>query len=108
MLAQVCDAKTRLPGAFTRALVDWVADGHKLIIQDSDKCGPRAVPDYGFLPYPFATNNPGPQGASSLLTIVENNFIASALPDDPGFFDEENWRLKKNGNVNNDFGDSRS
>jgi Mg-chelatase subunit ChlD len=108
VLAQACDAKTSLPDAFTRALVDWVADGHKLIIQDSDKCGPRAVPDYGFLPYPFATNNPGPQGASSLLSIVENNFIASALPDDPGFFDEENWRLKKNGNVNNDFGDSNT
>jgi Mg-chelatase subunit ChlD len=108
VLAQVCDAKTRLPDPFKRALVEWVADGHKLIIQDSDKCGPRAVPDYGFLPYPFATNNPGPQGASSLLTIVENNFVASALPTDPGFFDEENWRLKKNGNVNNDFGDSNT
>jgi hypothetical protein len=106
VLAQACDAKATLPDAFKRALVDWVADGHKLIVQDSDKCGPRAVPDYGFLPYPFATNNPGPQGASSRLSIVENNFLASAVPGDPGFFDEENWRLKKNGNVNNDFGDS--
>ncbi len=108
VLAQACDVKTSLPDAFKRALIDWVADGHKLIIQDSDKCGPRAVPDYSFLPYPFATNNPGPQGASSVISIVENNFLASALPTDLGFFDEENWRLKKNGNVNNDFGDSNT
>ena len=108
VLSQACDVKTSLPDAFKRALVDWVADGHKLIIQDSDKCGPRAVPDYSFLPYPFATNNPGPQGASSQISIVENNPLASAIATDPGFFDEENWRLKKNGNVNNDFGDSNT
>jgi hypothetical protein len=108
VLAQACDAKTALPDAFKRALVEWVADGHKLILQDSDKCGPRAVPDYSFLPYPFATNNPGPQGASAQISIVENNFLASAVPGDPGFFDEENWRLKKNGNPGNDFGDSNT
>lgn len=108
VLSQACDVKTALPDPFKRALVDWVADGHKLIIQDSDKCGERAVPDYSFLPYPFATNNPGPQGAASQLSVIEDNFLASAVPTDPGFFDEENWRLKRNGNVNNDFGDSNT
>lgn len=108
VLAQVCDVKTSLPDAFKRGLVDWVADGHKLIIQDADKCGPRSVPDYSFLPYPFATNNPGAQGASSVISIVENNFLASARPTDSGFFDEENWRLTKNGNNRNDFGDSNT
>src|SRR5204863_1873504 len=94
VLAQVCDAQTRLPDAFKRALVDWIADGHKLIVQDSDRCSERTVPDYSFLPYPFATNNPGPRGASSQLNVVENNLLASAVPSDPAFFDEENWRLK--------------
>lgn len=108
VLEQVCDARTRLSSAFKRALIDWVADGHKLIIQDSDKCGPTAVPDYSFLPFQFATNNPGPQGAPSRIGIVENNFLVSPDPSDPAFFDEENWRLTKNGNATNDFGDSNT
>jgi hypothetical protein len=66
------------------------------------------VPDYSFLPYAFATNNPGAQGASAQISIVENNFLASARPTDPGFLDEENWRLRQNGNSRNDFGDSNT
>ncbi len=48
---------------FKKALVPWVADGHKLIIQDSDRCGGSGdLPDYSFLPFPFATSNPGSDG----------------------------------------------
>ena len=108
VLSQICNIKTSVSGAFKRAIVDWVASGHKLIIQDSDKCGPQNVPDYGFLPFSFATNNPGAQGASSQMSIVENNLLVSPDPSDPAFLDEESWRLKKNGNRNNDFGDSNT
>ena len=97
-----------LSGSFKRALVDWVAQGHKLIIQDSDNCGENNKPDYSFLPFPFATSNPGARGAASALRIVESNFLASPEPASPAFFDEEDWRLKRNGNVNNDFGDSNT
>jgi Mg-chelatase subunit ChlD len=108
VLSQICNIKTSVSGAFKRAIVDWVASGHKLIIQDSDKCGPQNVPDYGFLPFSFATNNPGAQGASSRMSIVENNLLVSPDPSDPAFLDEESWRLMKNGNRNNDFGDSNT
>jgi len=108
VLEQICNIKTILPGSFKRALVDWVAQGHKLIIQDSDTCGENNKPDYSFLPFPFATSNPGARGAASALRIVESNFIASPEPASPAYFDEEDWRLKRNGNLNNDFGDSNA
>jgi hypothetical protein len=108
VLEQICSNKTALPGSFKRALPDWVAQGHKLIIQDSDNCGENNKPDYSFLPFPFATSNPGARGAASALRIVESNFIASPDATNPGFFDEENWRQKKNGNFSNDFGDSNA
>jgi Mg-chelatase subunit ChlD len=108
VLSQICNIKTSVSATFKRAIVDWVAGGHKLIIQDSDKCGPQNVPDYAFLPFSFATNNPGAQGASSQLNIVENNLLVSPDANDPAFLDEESWRLMKNGNRNNDFGDSNT
>jgi hypothetical protein len=108
VLEQICDIKTSLPGRFKRALDDWVAQGHKLIIQDSDNCGEGNKPDYSFLPFPFATSNPGSRGAASALRVVESNFIASPDSKNPAFFDEENWRLRKNGNISNDFGDSNT
>ncbi len=108
VLAQICKIKTVVSSTFKRALVDWVAAGHKLIIQDADGCNEHSKPDYSFLPFPFATSNPGAQGAASALRIVESNFLVSPDPTSPAFFDEENWRLTKNGNTNNDFGDSNT
>ncbi len=107
VIAQVCDIKTSLSEAAKRGLVKWVASGHKLIIQDSDVCGGKG-PDYSFLPFRFATNNPGAKGATSRLFIAENNFLASAHSDDAAFLDEESWRLEKNGNGKNDLGDSNT
>src|SRR5262249_13828483 len=75
VLSQICKIKTDVSRSFKRALVDWVATGHKLIIQDSDGCGPYNTPDYSFLPFPFATSNPGAQGAASQLQIVESSFL---------------------------------
>ena len=104
VLPQVCDVRTSVSPSFKRALVDWIAAGHKLIIQDSDTCANG--PDYSFLPYSFSTSNPGARGAASQLTIVENSFLVSKNASDPAFMDEESWRLEKNGNFKNDFGDS--
>jgi len=103
-IAQACDVKSQLSLASQRALVNWVADGHKLIIQDSDVC--HAGPGYSFLPFPFATSNPGARGAASNLRIVENNTIVSARSNDPAFLDAVSWAQEKNGNVKNDLGDS--
>jgi len=108
VLEQVCDIKTSLRSDVKQALVAWVANGNKLIISDADSCGPGNVPDYSFLPYPFATSNPGGRASASALQIVEQNFLASPDSHDPAFFDEPSWRLKKNGNISNDLGDSNT
>jgi hypothetical protein len=105
---QVCDIKTSLSAAAKQALVAWVANGNKLIISDSDSCGPGQVPDYSFLPYQFATSNPGGRAAASALQVLEQNFLVSPDSHDPAFFDEPSWREKKNGNAANDFGDSNT
>ena len=103
VLEQVCDIKTSVRADVKRALVAWVANGNKLIISDADSCGPGNVPDYSFLPYPFATSNPGGRASASALQVLEKNFLVSPDSHDPAFFDEASWRLKQNGNQSNDF-----
>ncbi len=76
----------------------WVAAGHKLIIQDSDAC---KTPDYGFLPYPFKTVNPGSSGARGVAGILEDSTLLSGNPDDKSFLDMKRWS-----DGPNDLGDS--
>jgi hypothetical protein len=108
VLEQVCDIQTSLRADVKQALVAWVANGNKLIISDADSCGPGNVPDYSFLPYRFATSNPGGRAAASAVQVVEQNFLVSPDSHNPAFFDETSWRLKRNGNASNDFGDSNT
>ncbi len=106
VLSQVCDVQTSVPAAFRQALAAWVSAGHKLIIHDSDACGgKRAVlPDYAFLPYPFATRNPGAMGArSATLALVEESALAHSNRSNAAYVDVEGW--KKGGN---ELGDSNS
>lgn len=108
VLEQVCDIKTSIPADVKQALVAWVANGNKLIISDADTCGPSNVPDYSFLPYAFATSNPGARAAASAFQVLEQNFLVSPDSHDPAFLDEASWRLKTNGNALNDLGDSNT
>lgn len=104
VLAQVCDAATALPDSFKRALVDWVGQGHKLIVHDSDLCDGANTPDYSFLPYRFATSNPGKGGAESRkLVFVEENSLGRSLERDPAFLDLGAWA-----NSPNELGDSNT
>jgi hypothetical protein len=104
VLAQVCDAATVLPDSFKRALVDWVGQGHKLIIHDSDLCDGANTPDYSFLPYRFATSNPGKRGAESkTLLFSEENSLGRSLERDPAFLDLGGWA-----NALNELGDSNT
>lgn len=108
VLAQLCEIKTQLTDQFKRALIGWVSLGHKLIIQDSDDCGAPRIPDYSFLPYKFATSNPGARGATGdRLLFVEENAIANGRQDDPGFLDVDSWLESKNRNTN-EIGDSNT
>ena len=108
VLAQLCEMDENVSKDFKQALVAWVAAGHKLILQDSDSCtadpktrSPRRVPDYGFLPFTFATSNPGALGARGVAGILENNTLASATPQSPHFIDAIGWSKEAN-----DLGDS--
>ena len=106
VLSQICDAKTSLGDAFKGALADWVARGNKLIIQDSDGCGPGSQPDYSFLPLPLKTANAGARGATGALRFVESSALASDDPSSPFWVDMPSWQAKANGNPSNDLGDS--
>ncbi len=87
---QICEFKTLSP-RFQRALVAWVAAGHKLIIHDSDKCGGNTI-DYSWLPYKIKTDIPGAMGApGSVLRILENNWMTHTLRARPGFVDTAAW-----------------
>lgn len=115
VLSQVCDIGTSVPESFKRALVSWVGDGHKLIIQDSDLCDADHVPDYSFLPYRFSTSNPGKQGASSeKLIFVDENTLANSNRDSPAFLDVDAWTGSRSdgggggGDVRNELGDSNT
>lgn len=109
VLSRVCDIKESVSDDFKRALPAWVAAGHKLIIQDSDNCGPRNTPDYSFLPYPFATGNAGANAApSDRLIFVEENRMANPNMGDPGFLDVPAWLSNVRGQQENtnEIGDS--
>jgi hypothetical protein len=98
---------------FERLLPAWVADGHKLIIQDSDICssanGSWATPaDYRWLPYRIKTDAPGAQGAPGfLLRFVEDNWMAHSHRGRPGFIDTEAWENDTDG-YHNELGDSNT
>jgi len=86
----------------------WVGQGYKLIVQDADTCSSRTPPDYGFLPYPFATSNPGAHAAAGdRLLFVEENTIGNARPADVALLDLESWLASTKGN-HNEIGDSNT
>lgn len=91
VLAQVCDISKSVSPAFKQALMNWVAAGHKLIIQDSDDCL-NPGPDYSFLPYRFKADLPGAMGAEgSDLRFIESNAMLTNRPGQPGYLDIAAW-----------------
>jgi hypothetical protein len=101
VFAQACEINDHVSAAFKQALLAWVAAGHKLIIQDSDYCSGGRTPKYPFMPYPFATVNPGAFGAKGEAGVLENSTLASSNPKDPAFIDTDGWKSGPN-----DLGDS--
>jgi len=107
VLAQLCDIKTSVSQSFKNALLAWVGQGYKLIVQDADSCG-GSMPDYGFLPYRLATSNPGAKNAGSdRLLFVEENTLGNAQPADVALLNLESWLKGTDGN-HNEIGDSNT
>ncbi len=91
VLNQVCDANTRLSSSQKQVINAWVGGGGKLIIYDSDGCSGSSTPDYGWLMYPFSTNNPGQTGTQGgNLIIVEDNTLSSPNTASPSYIDTDN------------------
>jgi len=64
-------------------------------------CAGNDAPHYPFMPYPFATVNPGAAGAAGVARILENSTLASSNPRDAGYVDVDSWMAGVN-----DLGDS--
>lgn len=107
VLAQLCDIAKSVSAEFKTALVAWIAQGHKLIIQDSDKCGTSSAPDYGFLPYALATSHPGMLNQKGSLLFTEENSLATGDVEQPSFLDIQSWVSATNHNFN-ELGDSNT
>lgn len=68
-------------------IVNWINNGGKLIIWDSEDSAPSGW-DYSWLPYPFVSVGPGAWGASGYpLTIVEDNTLSSNDQTSPYYID---------------------
>ncbi len=102
VIAYVCDIDESVSKEFKQALMAWVAAGHKLILQDSDGCGAatgaRRSPDYSFLPYPFASANPGAAGAKGVAHLLEDSTLASGRIGDSSYLDIQAWVKEEDGN----------
>jgi hypothetical protein len=114
VLDQICPGHLAPPlAAFQHALLPWVADGHKLIIQDADICSSSngswgVTANYGWLPYHFKTDNPGAQGApGQFLRFTEDNWMAHGHAGRPGFIDTAAWENGTDDNKN-ELGDSNT
>jgi hypothetical protein len=73
-----CNVNGLLSAQAKTDLISFVNNGGKLIIYDSE-CSTQ---NYGWLPYPFTTSNPGAQGATGTVSIVEDNDLSSNVPAD--------------------------
>jgi outer membrane protein OmpA-like peptidoglycan-associated protein len=96
MLNGICKPATVLSPAQLALLNPWVQAGNKLLTYTADMCGDGS--DFGFLPYPFKSLNPGAKGASShKLFEVENDALGSLdKSDKANFFDPAPWALASN------------
>jgi outer membrane protein OmpA-like peptidoglycan-associated protein len=86
----LCDASLYLSKAQTDAILQFVAAGHELLIDDSDVC---TKTKYDFLPYPFVTSNPGAAGGSGKrLLVVESDALGSTDSNDSAhYFDPQTY-----------------
>lgn len=91
LLITEADIATLFTEGDRRRLLAWVAEGHKLILDDSDNA--LGHPDYSFLPFPFTTDNPGALGASSDgIGFAEESALGTSDPNDRAhFLDLSRW-----------------
>jgi len=98
VLYQFCEIGDSKYVFFRLALTDWVAEGGKLIIYDSDRCGVgkwQEPVDYSWLKTSnfdarFTVSSAGQMGAQGgLLEIVAENKLSMKNPNSPYFVDTQ-------------------
>lgn len=77
--ALACNA-ANLPTPAKAEIIAVAQAGKKVLIFDSECSVGGTGLDYSWLPYPFATANPGALGARGTLTIVEENTLSTNAP----------------------------
>ena len=101
VLGYICDLGKKIAPWQAQALLDFTQAGHKLIIDDADKC---TSTDYSFLPYQFHTSNPGAQGAKGdNLVLVEPSTLGNDAKDSKQYLDLNSWV-----SIGNDIGDANT
>lgn len=90
ILFEVCDIATSLTNAQHTVINAFLAAGNKILLYDGDRCAKTQAGDanYSWFTFPFATSNPGPQGAGGTLDIVEKSTLTQGLASDPFNSDE--------------------
>ena len=91
VLVTICDPMTEFTASQRSDIIDWISNGGKLIIYDSEchtgvGSPPHPFVDYSWLPYPFTTSVPGALGATKYscswvdIWSVEDNTLSSSDP----------------------------
>jgi hypothetical protein len=85
ILYELCNIGASANQTALSAINAFVSDGGKVMIFDADGCAPSSdgTPDWSGFIFPFATNNPGPQGASGSYTKVEPSSLTAGLSPGP-------------------------
>jgi len=84
----MCDPMNQTTPSQRTDIVNWVSNGGKLIVYDSE-CLTNATINNSWLPYPYTTYCPGAVGGNKYgypwvdLWIVENNTLSSSDPMSP-------------------------
>jgi len=96
ILNGLCNADDIFAPAQNDAIAQWVQNGHKLLIYDSDMCDKPT--HYSLLPYPFTSNNPGAHGAKGdrLILVEDDSLGTSDKTDKAHFFDPAVWAANGN------------
>ena len=90
-----CDPMSELDGSQRTDIVDWVENGGKLIIYDSECQGGGNTLEVTWLPCPYTVHYPGAVGGNSIadpwvdLEIVENNTLSSGDSESPYYINAD-------------------
>jgi hypothetical protein len=81
ILYQTCKIGVPANAAALAQINAFLEHAHKVMIFDADGCSPIALgePNWSGFLFPFATNNPGPKGASGPYLVVESSTLTAGL-----------------------------